>query len=429
MSTLGELIGEAARRSGTNAVSPLAESVRSDPGAVMTEQGFREEIRTFIAENLPVDMARRTLMGYHPHKPDVLYWTGRLNERGWSVPNWPQEYGGPGWTTTQRHIFDEECFLAGCPALSPQGVYLVGPIIYTYGTDEQKARFLPAIRSGEHFWAQGFSEPNAGSDLAALQTRALREGDVYVVNGQKIWTSDAHYSEWLFLLVRTASGGKPQAGISFLLVDVATPGITVRPIRSIDGGHVLNEVFLENVRVPVSLRVGEENRGWTYAKQLLGAERTFSAEVPRCKGLLARLHRLAAAERSGAGPLADDPHFARRIAKVEIEVLAHEATLWRAVAEEEAGAAQAAMTASVLKVRGTELVQRIGALTVEALGEAALEQYPESDYLMRGDDQGAAHPLAPGVVADFLYRRSATIYGGTNQIQRNIIAAELLKGS
>jgi alkylation response protein AidB-like acyl-CoA dehydrogenase len=226
---------------------------------------FRTELRRFIAASLPADMARRTLLGYHPHKPDVLYWTAKLHARGWSVPNWPVDYGGPGWSVAERHIFEEECFAAGCPALSPQGVYLVGPIIYTYGSAVQKARFLPGIRDGSEFWAQGFSEPNAGSDLASLQTSAVRDGDDYIVNGQKAWTSEAHYSEFLFLLVRTSTMGSPQAGISFLLCDLRAPGIAIRPIRSIDGGHVLNEVFLQDVRVPAANLVGEENRGWQYA--------------------------------------------------------------------------------------------------------------------------------------------------------------------
>ena len=392
----------------------------------MSDEAFRAELRRFIVEELPPEIAARTLRGYHPHKPDVLCWTRKLNERGWSVPNWPAKYGGPGWTVAQQHIFDEESYLAGCPALSPQGVYLVGPIVYTYGNEAQKAYFLPPIRSGEHFWAQGFSEPNSGSDLASLQTRAVRDGEYYVVNGQKIWTSEAHYSEWVFLLVRTASGGRPQAGISFLLVDLATPGITVRPIISIDGGHILNEVFFEDVRVPVRNLIGEENCGWTYAKELLGAERTFSAELPRCKGLLARLKKIAGTVLARDRPLIDDPHFARRIAQLEIDVQAHEATLLRVVAE--ADVTNSALTGSILKIRGTELVQRLGALTVEALGDDALPCYPESQYLFAPPENAPGHALAPGVVADFLYRRAATIYGGTNEIQRNIIASQLLKG-
>jgi alkylation response protein AidB-like acyl-CoA dehydrogenase len=278
------------------------------------------------------------------------------------------------------------------------------------------------------FQAFGVTEPTSGSDTLSLKTRAVRDGDDYIVNGQKIWTSDAHYSEWLFLLVRTATGGRPQAGISFLLVDLATPGITVRPIISIDGGHILNEVFLDDVRVPVENLIGEENKGWTYAKDLLGLERTFSAEVPRCKGLLARLKKIASATPARGRMLIEDPHFARRIAQLEIDVLAHETTLWRVVAEVEAELTSGAPTASILKIRGTELVQRIGALMVEALGDDALPAYPEAQYLFGPPKNAPGQALAPGVVADFLYRRSVTIYGGTNEIQRNIIAAQLLKG-
>ena len=343
------------------------------------------------------------------------------------MPNWPVEYGGPGWTIGQRHIFEEECFAAGCPALSPQGVFLVGPIIYAFGSDAQKERFLPAIRNGDHLWAQGFSEPNAGSDLASLQTRADRDGDHYVVNGQKIWTSEAQYSEWLFLLVRTGFTGKPQAGISFLLVDMKTPGITVRPILSIDGGHILNEVFFDDVRVPVENLVGEENKGWDYGKVLLANERTFSAEVPRCKGTLQRLKRIAEGTMARGRPLAEDPQFAARIAQLEIDVLAHETTVLRVVAEEEASVASGAPTSSILKVRGTELIQRIGAMTVEALGDDALPAYPEADYLLGTPADPPGSPLAPGVTADFFYRRAITIYGGSNEIQRNIIASELLR--
>lgn len=393
----------------------------------MSDEDFRAQVRAFITEHLPPEMAARTLLGYHPHKPDVLFWTAKLDACGWSVPNWPVEYGGPGWTVSQRHIFDEECFLAGCPALAPQGVYLVGPIIYTYGDQAQKDLFLPKIRSGEHFWAQGFSEPNAGSDLASLTTSAVREGDVYRVNGQKIWTSEAHYSEWVFTLVRTAAGGKPQASISFLLIDLKSPGVTVRPIISIDGGHILNEVFFEDVLVPAANLVGEENQGWTYAKALLGAERTFSAEIPRCKGLLARVRHIAANVQARGGPLIEDPHFARRLAEIEIDVLAHEATLWRVVAEEAADLGAATATSSILKVRGSELVQRIGALMVEAIGDDALPALLERDYLLQRPADGPASALAPGVTADFFYRRSMTIYGGANEVQRNIIAAQLLR--
>ncbi len=393
----------------------------------MTDDHFRQEVRRFIAAELPHDMAARTLLGYHPHRPDVEFWTARLHARGWSAMSWPVEYGGPGWTLNQRHIFEEECFLAGCPAVNPQAFALVGPIIYALGTEAQKQRFLPPILRGEHFWAQGFSEPNAGSDLASLKTRAVLDSDHYVVNGQKIWTSEAHYCDWIFLLVRTSTEGKPQAGISFLLADLKSPGITIRPIIGIDGGHILNEVFLEDVRVPAENLIGEENRGWTYAKQLLGAERTHSAEVPRCKGLLARAKAVAAKLSARGRPLIGDPHFARRFAQLEIEILAHEATLWRCVAEEEAGVNIGSPTPSILKVKGTELAQRAGAMLVEALGDDALPEYPEKDYFMTPPPDAPGDSLAYGAVPDFLYRRAMTIYGGSNEVQRNIIASQLLR--
>lgn len=393
-----------------------------------SDEGFREELRGFIADNLPPEIAARTLMGYHPHKPDVVYWTQKLNERGWSVPHWPVEYGGPGWSVTRQHIFFEETFLAGCPALAPQGVFLVGPTIIMFGNQAQKDFFLPKIRSGEHFWGQGFSEPNAGSDLASLQTRAVADGDNYLVNGQKIWTSEAHYSEWVFLLVRTSTEGRKQAGISFLLADLSTPGVTIRPIEGIDGGHILNEVFLEDVRVPVENLVGEEGEGWSYAKELLARERTFSAEVPRCKGMLLRVRKIAEAAPMRGGKLIDNPHFSGRLAELEVEFLAHEATLWRAVAEEEANASSAALTSSTLKVRGTELIQRVGALMVEALGDDALPVRLEKDYLFNPPADGLDLTDAPGATADYFYRRSMTIYGGSNEVQRNIIAAQILRG-
>ncbi len=394
----------------------------------MTDEEFRQHVRQFIAENLPPEMAARTLKRYHPHKPDVLYWTKKLQEKGWSVPHWPKEYGGTGWSIRQLHIFEEEVFLAGCPALSPQGLHLVGPVIYTYGNEEQKDRFLPGIRSGDVLWAQGFSEPNSGSDLSSLRTRAVRNGDHYIVNGQKIWTSEAHYSEWIFLLVRTSTEGKPQAGISFLLADLNTPGIEVRPIESIDGGLSLCEVFFDDVKVPAENLIGEENQGWRYAKELLGAERTFSAEVARCKGLIKRLHDIAARVTKHGKPLNTDPVFARKMAEVEIEVLAQEVTLSRVIAEQEATGHADSATASILKVRGTELVQQLGVLTTEALGDHALPDYPEADYLLATPANAPGIAEAPGVVGDAFYRRSATIYGGTNEIQRNLIAAQLLRG-
>jgi alkylation response protein AidB-like acyl-CoA dehydrogenase len=391
------------------------------------DEAFREEVRAFVKAHVPLEVARRNQRGYHCVRDDVVQWMRALHTRGWSVPNWPVEYGGPGWSIRQRHIFEEESFRLGAPEISPQGHTLVGPVIYEFGSQEMKDRFLPKIRSGEHLWAQGFSEPNAGSDLASLRTRAVRDGDHYVVNGQKIWTSEAHSADWLFLLVRTNTEGKPQAGISFLLVDLKTPGITVRPIITIDEAHTLNEVFLEDVRVPVENLVGQENMGWTYAKKLLEAERSFSANIPRCRLGLERLKAVARVERLRGAPLIEDPAFAARIAQLDIDFLAHETTVWRVVEEEESGQTSSVPTSSILKVRGGELLQQINQLLVEALGDNAVPVYPEANYLGEMPADAPGPDYAPGVVSEMMYRRAITIYGGSNEIQRNIIAGMLLR--
>jgi alkylation response protein AidB-like acyl-CoA dehydrogenase len=387
----------------------------------LAAQAFRDEVRAFLRERLPLDMAARTLRGYHARKPDMIAWTRILHAHGWSAPHWPGEHGGPGWTPLQRHLFEEECALAGAPPTCASAFMLVAPVIYTFGTAEQIARHLPPILRGETFWGQGFSEPNAGSDLASLKTRAVlthdSNGDHYIVNGQKTWTTEGHYADWLFCLVRTDVECKPQRGISFLLIDARSPGITLRPIVSIDGAHSLNEVFFDDVRVPVSQRIGDEGQGWRCAKFLLDNERAFSAEVPRNKRMLARLKALAST-------LAPDPAFMRRVAEVEAELRALEMLTLRALAEHdhpgEGGAAWPA--GSMLHVLGSELQQKTGALLLQALAERSVIDYPE-------DAQAGVLPgpdTAPGITADFLYRRAVTIYGGSNEIQRNLIARHWL---
>jgi alkylation response protein AidB-like acyl-CoA dehydrogenase len=330
-------------------------------------------------------------------------------------------HGGPGWSPLQRHVFEEECALAGAPPTCTAAFSLVAPVIYTYGTDTQKDRHLPPILRGDTFWGQGFSEPNAGSDLASLRTRAERDGDHYIVNGQKTWTTEGHYADWLFVLVRTDPQAKPQRGISFLLIDARSPGITVRPIISIDDAHSLNEVFFDDVCVPVENRIGDEGQGWSFGKLLLDNERAFSAEVPRNKRMLARLKAIAASR-----GLLDDPVFAQRVAEVEVDLGALEWLTLRALSEHGSDAAGAWPAGSVLHVLGSELQQKTGALLVEALGERAVVAYPALD----GADAPAGYPPgpdhAPGVTADFLYRRAVTIYGGSNEIQRNLIARHLL---
>lgn len=393
---------------------------RPDPN----DAAFREEVRSFLATNLPAELAARNRLGYHPLRDDTQAWTEILHARGWSVPNWPKEYGGPGWTPLQRHIFEEECFLAGAPALSTQGPTLVGPVIYSFGSEAQKQRYLPSIRSGAEFWGQGFSEPNAGSDLVSLKTRAVREGDHYIVNGHKIWSSEAQFADQVFFLARTDPEAKPQRGLSFLLIDADAPGLTIRPIISFDGGHSLNEMFFDNVRVPAENLVGEEGKGWSYAKFLLDNERAFSAEVPRNRRNMAKLLHIARTETFRGRPLIEMPGFAERIAAARIELDNLEFLTLSAIHEKGGGSARRPI-GSVLKIKGTELQQRIQQLCVEALGDRGAIFYPEP-WTVPGNSYPPGPDYAPGVVGDMLYRRAATIYGGSNEIQRNIIAKQIL---
>lgn len=387
------------------------------------DNAFREDVRAFIRANLPSAMAARVYRGAHPPlKADMVHWNRALFEKGWAAPHWPKEYGGTGWSALKRHIFEEECYRADAPDTSWQGLRLVAPVIYTFGAHAQKARYLPTILSGEELWAQGFSEPGAGSDLASLRTTAIVEGDQYVVNGQKIWTSEAQYADMGFFLVKTDTAVKPQAGISFLLIPMNTPGITVRPIASIEGGCGLNEVFLENVRVPVENLVGEAGKGWSYAKYLLENERTSSAFIYFNKRELDKAKALARREALNGKPLIEDPGFARRIAQVEIDVLALEWSVLRVLANEPS-AYDLTSIASALKLRGSELQQRTTELQIDALGLRGLRFYPHPHT---ADDLPPVDNLWPdgiaGRSAAFLFTRAATIYGGTREVQKNIIA-------
>ncbi len=394
------------------------------------DQAFREEVRAFARANVPAEIARRVELGYHPLKEDLKRWNTVLFEKGWIAPNWPKEYGGPGWTPTQRNIFSEEMSLAFAPPPSTFGLNLVGPVIYTFGTQAQKDRYLPKILSGEEFWCQGYSEPGSGSDLASLKTRAVNNGDHYLVNGSKLWTTEAHYADWLFCLVRTNPDVKAQEGISFLLIDMNDPGIRVRPVVTFDEGHSVNEVFLDDVKVPAENLIGEENKGWTIAKFLLGNERTHSARVGVSKRDIQRLKEIAAVEMMDGRPLIEDPSFRERLAKVEIELIALEYSVMRVLSEETAGR-DAGPISSFLKVRGSELRQAISELMIEALGENAAIFYadPSRPDLHKAEADNLP-PVGPehgiGIVADHLFRRAATIYGGTNEIQRSIIAKQVL---
>jgi len=386
------------------------------------EEAFRAEVRAFIAEaktKLPKtdvgapEAATRT-------KEDYLAWHKLLYKKGWVAPLWPKEYGGPGWSVTQRYIFGEECAKAETPATLPFGLSMVGPVIFTYGSDEQKKTFLPRILSGEDWWCQGYSEPGAGSDLASVRTRAVREGDHYVVNGQKTWTTLAQYADWIFCLVRTDLNVKQQEGITFLLIDMKTPGITVKPIIVLDGAREVNDVFFDNVKVPAANRVGEENKGWTYAKFLLVHERSGIARVAGSKRAVEKLKDIARAELVDGVPLIESEEFSRKVAELEIELAALEFTELRTLAEESKGH-MAGPESSILKIRGTEIQQRITELTEEAVGYYA---FPNERAL--GDNEFVGPDYAAGVAGRYFNMRKASIYGGSNEIQRNIIAKAVL---
>jgi alkylation response protein AidB-like acyl-CoA dehydrogenase len=388
------------------------------------ESAFRNEVREFFAGALPADIRHKVLNGLILESGDYVRWQKTLYAKGWGGPSWPAEFGGPGWNPVQQYIFEEESAAAGAPRAIPFGLKMVAPVIMAFGSPAQQQRFLPRILSADDWWCQGYSEPGAGSDLASLKTRAVREGDHYVVNGQKTWTTLGQYADWIFCLVRTDVEVKPQAGISFILIDMKTPGITVRPIVTMDGGQEVNEVWFENVRVPVENLVGEENRGWTYAKFLLGHERTNIAGIGIAKRELARLKRIAREESKRGKPLIKDPLFAARIAQVEIDLLALEITNLR-VLSAEAEKRAPGPEASILKIKGTEIQQAITELLVQAVGPYALPL--RRDAMKPGYDGDPVGPdYATALSAGYLNMRKLSIYGGSNEIQKNIIAQMIL---
>ncbi|WP_395138125.1 acyl-CoA dehydrogenase family protein [Schlegelella aquatica] len=384
------------------------------------EQAFREEVRAWVRENLPQDISHKVHNALRLTKDDMQRWARILGKKGWHGYAWPKEFGGPGWNAVQRHLFEEECALAGAPRIVPFGPVMVAPVIMAFGSPEQHKRFLPGIMSGDVWWCQGYSEPGSGSDLASLKTRAERRGDKYIVNGQKTWTTLGQYADWIFCLVRTSTEGKPQTGISFLLIDMKSPGITVRPIITLDGEHEVNEVFFDNVEVPAENLVGEENKGWTYAKYLLAHERTNIADVNRAKRELERLKRIAKAERSGGRPLIEDPRFRDQIAQLEVDIVALEMMVLRVLSAERGGK-KALDVAALLKIRGSEIQQRYTELMMLAAGPYSLPFIFEAmEAGWQGDYVGAMHcaPLA----STYFNMRKTTIYGGSNEVQRNIVA-------
>jgi len=383
------------------------------------ELAFRAEVRQWVAENLPKDLSHKVFNALRLSRDDLQRWAKILGKKGWLGYGWPQQFGGPGWTAVQKHLFEEECALAGAPRIIPFGPVMVAPVIMAFGNAEQQQRFLPGIASGEVWWSQGYSEPGAGSDLASVKTRAERQGDSYVVNGQKTWTTLGQFGEWIFCLVRTSNEGKPQTGISFLLVDMKSPGITVRPIITLDGEHEVNEVFFDNVVVPANNLIGEENKGWTYAKHLLAHERTNIADVNRAKRELERVKRLAKQE-----GIYDEPRFRDQIALLEVDIVALEMLVLRVLSAEKSGK-QSLDIAGLLKIRGSEIQQRYAELMMLAAGPLAQPFVHEAMEAGWQGDFADAAVVAP-LAGTFFNMRKTTIYGGSNEVQRNIVAQTVL---
>src|SRR3984893_13002306 len=373
------------------------------------EQSFREEVRCFLREQLSPDISGKVLNGYELGRDDYLLWQRPLPHRGWGGMGWPVEFGGTGWNSVQQYIFEEESALAGGPRLIPFGTKMVAPVIMAFGSVAQQQRFLPKISSGDEWWCQGYSEPGAGSDLASLKTRGVRDGDYYVVDGQKTWNTLGQHADWIFCLVRTQTEGRPQEGISFLLIDMKSPWIRVRPIITLDGEHEINDIFFDDVRVPVGNRVGEENRGWTYAKFLLGHERTNTADIGNCKRNLSRLKQMAMTANVNGRPLWEDARFRDRIVRVELELMALGITNLRMLSAMAAGARAPGPEVSALKIKGSEIIQELAELQMLTLGPAAMAYLPDAPVTGQNFNQ-----------------RKTTIYAGSTEIQKNIIAKLVL---
>jgi hypothetical protein len=379
---------------------------------------FRDEVRGFFAEAYD-DALQRRLAHPDSYKEAIIDWQKRLYNKGWIAPGWPVEYGGTGWDATGKYIYETERAAAGVHDVIPFGLRMVGPVIYTFGTPEQKAQFLPRILRSEDWWCQGYSEPDAGSDLASLRTRAERQGDEYTVNGTKIWTTYAHYANWMFCLVRTSSEEKKQQGISFLLIDMTTAGISINPIITIDGHHSLNQVEFKDVRVPIANLIGEQDQGWTYAKALLAHERTAIAGVADCQRNLEQVRTHAASEVNAGVPLLADPLFQKRLSDIEIELMALEYTELRVLDTVASGAAPGAES-SMLKIKGTQLQQAVQELRME------LAAYYQGVLPCEAGEQQLGHSFGSEARQAYMYSRAASIYGGSNEVQKNIIAKAVL---
>ena len=384
---------------------------------------FQDEVRSFIANNYPADIKNKMDNGIPVSKDDILTWQRILSKKGWFAINWPEEYGGTGWSVTQKHIFQNELADANTPTLVPFGVSMCGPVIYTFGTQEQKDRFLPGIINNDVWWCQGYSEPGSGSDLASLKTKAVKDGDHYIVNGTKTWTTMAQHADWIFCLVRTETTDIKQQGISFLLIDMNTPGVEVKPIITIDGSHEVNMVYLDNVKVPTENLIGEEGAGWNIAKFLLAHERTGIGGIPALKREIRRLREITSELPLGEGFLKDDDLFMDKLNKLEIDLLAAEYSELRTLAAMSKGG-HPGPESSILKIKGTDLQQGLSDLFVEALGYYAHPFMSEDDLI---SNEGRIGPdFAANVMPHYLNYRKVSIYGGSNEIQRNVIAKAVL---
>ncbi len=391
-----------------------------------SDLAFREQVRAFFREHLPDDIRLKTLNSEALARNDIMRWHSILHKRGWVAPNWPKEYGGPGWSVTQKYIFDEEHGLSGAPRLIQFGLGMCGPVLMAFGTELQKSYHLPRILSGEHVWAQGYSEPGAGSDLASLKTRARLDGNEWVISGQKLWTTQAHMADWVFLLARTSDEPKKQLGISFFLIPLDSPGIEIRPIHLLDGLHETNAVFYDDVRIPKDNIVGEPGAGWTIAKHLLAHERMAGGALGQHKLILSQIKAIAAESmRLNGKPLGQDATFARRIAEVEGDLRTLEALTLKALAKVSADRALGA-EANVIKIRGTEVLQRLTELRMEALGPAALPYDIDALEGGWGNRPAVGDPRENGIAPRYLHMRKVSIYSGSNEIQHNIIAKTVL---
>ncbi len=393
------------------------------------EESFRAEVRAFLQAEIPADIRDRMRSGRRVRKDDIVRWQKILHRRGWGAGMWPERFGGAGWSVVEQHIFEEECAAAGAPPQLAFSLRMVAPVLMTFANAAQQDYFLPRIIAGEDWWCQGYSEPGSGSDLASLRTSAVRRGEHYLVNGQKTWNTLGQHADWIFCLVRTSGDMRPQQGISFLLIDMKTPGVSVHPIITLDGEHEINDIFFDNVEVPVQNLVGEENKGWTYAKFLLSHERTNNAGIGHCKRGLQRLKDIAAAQTVNGRPLLEDCRFRDRIAHVELEQMALENTNLRVLSAVSAESRAPGPEVSLLKIKGSEIIQQLAELQMHALGHDALphvREALEADWVPEPAFAEHYAAYAPPLTGQYFNQRKTTIYAGSTEIQKNIISKLIL---